>query len=54
MLDQIASKTCRKMKMVNGVGKRGKTQNDIKPFQNINKNPHSSLDASPLQKETPA
>ena len=39
--------------MVINRGKRSKTLNEVKPVENINKNPESFLEISPVQKEVP-
>ena len=37
--------------MVIDRGKRSKTLSEVKPIENINKNPQSFLEISPVQKE---
>ena len=37
--------------MVIDIGKRSKTLSEVKPIENINKNPQSFLEISPVQKE---
>ena len=39
------------MKKVISTGKRSKTLNEVKPVENISKNPQSFLEISPVQKE---
>ena len=39
------------MKKVIGRGKSNKTLNEVKPVENISKNPQSFLEISPVQKE---
>ena len=51
MLDEIESKTMHKAEEGVNRGKRSKTQSEIKPVENINKNLQSSLEVSPVQKE---
>ena len=43
--------TVTKRKKVTDRGKRSKTLNEVKPAENISKNPQSLLEMSPVQKE---
>ena len=45
-------KLCTKKKLIDR-GKRSKRPNEVKPIENINKNPQSSLKISPMRKEVP-
>ena len=40
------------MKVINR-GKRSKTLNEVKPVENISKNPQSFLEITPVHKEAP-
>ena len=51
MFDKIASKLCIKTKKVIIRGKGSKILNDVKPVENISKNPQSFLDRNHVQKE---
>ena len=51
MLHETQSKTKHKEKEVIDQGKRNKTMNELKPAENIRKNPQSVLDISSVQKE---
>ena len=51
MLHEIQSKTKDKEKEVTDQGKRNKTMNELKPAENIRKNPQSVLDISSVEKE---
>ena len=51
MLDAIASKPCIKRKKVIDRGKRSKAMSQVKPVENIGRNPQSFLGISLLEKE---
>ena len=54
MLDKITSKAVHKIKEEEeGQGRRSKTLNEVKPVENISKNPGNFLDTNPFQKEIP-
>ena len=53
MLDDIASKTTLKKKMMNNRGKRSKKLKEVNPVENRNKNPKSFLKTSSFEKEVP-
>ena len=53
MLDEITSKTVHKIEEEEGQGRRSKTLNEVKPVENISKNPDNFLDTNPFQKEIP-
>ena len=44
---------CTKKKMIINRGKRSKTPNEVKPVENVSKNPESFVKISPVQKEVP-
>ena len=44
-------KLCMKTKKAIDSGKRNKTLSEVKPVENIRKNPQSFLEVSPMQKE---
>ena len=50
MLNEIKSKTVHKDELIDR-GKKSKTMSEVKPVENISKNPQSFLDISPVQKE---
>ena len=54
MSDEITSKTVHKIKEEEeGQGRRSKTLNEVKPVENISKNPDNFLDINPFQKKIP-
>ena len=50
MLDEIESKTVQMKKAIN-TGKKSTTMSEVKPVENVSKNPESFLDISPVQKK---
>ena len=51
MLNEMHQKLVIKTKKVIDTGKRNKTMSEVKPVENISKNPQSFLEISPVQKE---
>ena len=51
MLNEMHQKLVIKTKKVIDTRKRNKTMSEVKPVENISKNPQSFLEISPVQKE---
>ena len=51
MLDEIESKLCIKKKKMIDKGKTNKTMSEVKPVENVSKNPQSFLEVSFMRKE---
>ena len=53
MLDETLSKTRHEKEGCNQYKEKNKTVNEVKPIENINKNPHSFQEISHIHKEVP-